>query len=181
MSRHGKKRRKGGFGRFFAGLFKSVGTLMLVGVLSVLVFACIFAIYVKNDLSNQVDFTVEIPTMNQTSTIYCQDRQTGQWVELQKLYDSENRIWVEYDKLPRNLINACIAIEDKRFYDHAGVDWITTGKACVGLFLGNVNAGGSTITQQLIKNITGEKEVTVRRKIVEIFRALDYEKNNTKP
>lgn len=181
MSRHEKKRKKGGFGRFFAGLFKSIGTLMLVGVLSVLVFACIFAIYVKNDLSNQVDFSVEIPTMNQTSTIYCQDRQTGQWVELQKLYDSENRIWVEYDKLPRDLINACIAIEDKRFYEHAGVDWITTGKACAGLFLGNANAGGSTITQQLIKNITGEKEVTVRRKIVEIFRALDYEKNNTKP
>ena len=180
MSSDKKKRGPGKLGRVVKGVFKFLGTMLLVGVLAILVFACIFAVYINTDLSNQVDFSVEMPTMNQTSTIYYQDRQTGQWVELQKLYDSENRIWVEYDNLPGDLIDACIAIEDKRFYEHSGVDWITTAKASVGLFLGSADAGGSTITQQLIKNITGEKEVTVRRKIVEIFRALEYEKTNSK-
>lgn len=180
MSKRNHKKKKGGVGRFFKRLFTALGTLGLVGVLALLVFACIFAVYINTTLSSQVDFTVDFPTMNQTSTIYYQDKSSGEWLELQKLYDEENRIWVEYDRLPQYLLDACVAIEDKRFYDHQGVDWITTAKASVGLFLGNASAGGSTLTQQLIKNITGEKEVTVRRKIVEIFRALEYEKTNSK-
>ena len=76
--------------------------------------------------------------------------------------------------------SACIAIEDKRFEDHQGVDWVTTLKACVKMFLGRGEAGGSTITQQLVKNITGRDEVTVRRKLVEIFSALELEKKYTK-
>ncbi len=159
---------------------KVVGTIFLVGVITMLIFACIFAIYIRTDLSAKVDFTVDFPDMNQTSTIYYQDRETGQWLELQKLHATENRVWVTYDRLPKYLLDACVAIEDKRFYDHPGVDWITTTKASVGLFLGKADAGGSTLTQQLIKNITGEKQVTVRRKIVEIFRALDYEKHYSK-
>ncbi len=78
------------------------------------------------------------------------------------------------------LIHACIAIEDKRFEKHQGVDWVTTLRACFKMFLGKSEAGGSTITQQLIKNLTGEKEVTVRRKLVEIYRALEFEKTHTK-
>ena len=73
-----------------------------------------------------------------------------------------------------------MAIEDKRFFDHHGVDWITTMRACIDIFLGKGDAGGSTITQQLIKNVTGNKEVTVRRKMIEIFQALEFEKTHTK-
>lgn len=87
---------------------------------------------------------------------------------------------MKYEDIPKNLIHACIAIEDKRFEDHQGVDWVTTLKACVKMFLGRGEAGGSTITQQLVKNITGRDEVTVRRKLVEIFSALELEKKYTK-
>ncbi|MBP3313564.1 MAG: transglycosylase domain-containing protein [Oscillospiraceae bacterium] len=175
-----KKESSHGGRRALRTALKVIGTLFLVLFITVLIFACIFAIYIRTDLSAKVDFSVDFPTMNQTSIIYYQDKETGQWQELQKLYATENRVWVTYDQLPQDLLDACVAIEDKRFYDHPGVDWITTAKASVGLFLGNADAGGSTLTQQLIKNITGEKQVTVRRKIAEIFRALDYEKRYSK-
>lgn len=167
-------------GRILLRILKILGTVLLVGVLSALVFTCFFAAYVQTDLAQQVDFEVQDFSLNQTSIIYCQDRQTGRWEELQKLYSGENRIWAAYEDLPEDLINACIAIEDKRFYEHHGVDLVTTGQAGVRLFLGLGSAGGSTITQQLIKNLTGDQEITVRRKIVEIFRALEFEKTHSK-
>lgn len=166
--------------RVFGTIGKVLGTMLLVFFLTALVFTCLFALYVKNDLSQQVDFSIEGFSLDQTSVIYYEDPKTGQDVVLQKLYGGANRTWVKYEDMPKNLIHACIAIEDKRFIDHQGVDWLTTMRACVGMFFGNGTAGGSTITQQLIKNITGNKEITVRRKLVEIFTALEFEKEHTK-
>ena len=158
---------------------KVLGTIILVLFLTTLIFACLFALYIKNDLITQVD-SIDGFTLDQTSVIYYEDPKTGQETVLRKLYGGANRTWVEYDNIPKNLIHACIAIEDKRFIDHQGVDWFTTMKACVKMFLGMGEAGGSTITQQLVKNITGRDEVTVRRKLVEIFSALELEKKYTK-
>ena len=101
MAHRNESKKSGGAGRFLKKLGIAFGTLMLVGFLSLLVFACIFAVYIHTDLSNQVDFSVKMPTMNQTSTILYQDKATGQWLELQKLYDSENRVWVEFEDIPR--------------------------------------------------------------------------------
>ncbi len=165
--------------RIFGALGKVLGTAFLVLFLTTLIFACLFALYVKNDLSAQVD-SIDGFTLDQTSVIYYEDPQTGEEVVLRKLYGGANRTWVEYQDIPKNLIHACIAIEDKRFEDHQGVDWFTTMKACVKMFLGKGEAGGSTITQQLVKNITGRRDVTVRRKLVEIFSALELEKRYTK-
>ena len=157
-----------------------VGTAALCFVLSVLIFACIFAVYIKKDLSDQLTLSGQDFSLNQTSIIYCQDRKTGEWSELQRIHSRENRIWASYNDLPQDLINACVAIEDKRFYDHRGVDWVTTGRASLRIFMGRGGAGGSTITQQLIKNLTGDQEITVRRKITEMFRALEFEKTHSK-
>ena len=165
--------------RILKGFGKVFGTMVLVLFLTTLIFACLFALYVKNNLSAQVD-SIDGFTLDQTSVIYYEDPKTGQDVVLRKLYGGANRTWVKYEDIPKNLIHACIAIEDKRFEDHQGVDWVTTLKACVKLFLGRGEAGGSTITQQLVKNITGRDEVTVRRKLVEIFSALELEKKYTK-
>ena len=165
--------------RILKGFGKVFGTMVLVLFLTSLIFACLFALYVKNNLSAQVD-SIDGFTLDQTSVIYYEDPKTGQDVVLRKLYGGANRTWVKYEDIPKNLIHACIAIEDKRFEDHQGVDWVTTLKACVKMFLGRGEAGGSTITQQLVKNITGRDEVTVRRKLVEIFSALELEKKYTK-
>ena len=165
----------------FGWIGKIFGTIVLTGFLAFLIFVCIFAIYIKKDLSKQVDFSMEDINLDQTSVIYYMDRETGQWQELKKLYSEENRVWVKLEDIPKNLQEACIAIEDKRFREHNGVDWLRSAKAGVELFLGNKSLyGASTITQQLIKNVTHDDEITVRRKLLEILRALEFEKTHSK-
>ena len=73
-----------------------------------------------------------------------------------------------------------IAIEDRRFEEHNGVDWWRTIGATTTLFTKGGSYGGSTITQQLVKNLTGDNDVSITRKVTEIFRALNLEKKYTK-
>ena len=172
--------KRSGAARVLCTIGKVIGTVLLTAFLAALIFACLFAVYVKNDLSQQAEWAADSFSLDQTSVIYYEDPTTGKYEVLQTLYGGSNSTWVEYDDIPKNLIHACISIEDKRFEKHQGVDWVTTLRACFKMFLGKSEAGGSTITQQLIKNLTGEKEVTVRRKLVEIYRALEFEKTHTK-
>lgn len=173
--------RTGGVKHGFAVAGKIIGTLFLVGILTVLIFMCIFVVYIKQDLAPQIDFAVDGFALDQTSVIYYYDEDSGEYKELQKLYGTENRIWASYEEIPTDLILACIAIEDKRFPDHNGVDWLRTARASVNMFLGgSASYGASTITQQLIKNLTDRDEITVRRKLVEILRALEFEQNHSK-
>lgn len=114
---------------------------------------------------------------NQTSFLYATDSD-GKQIELLRLHGTENRIWVNLDEIPQNMRNAFIALEDKRFNDHKGVDWKRTlGVIILSKYEGQ---GGSTITQQLVKNITGNNEVTYVRKYKEILTALNLEKNYSK-
>jgi len=87
------------------------------------------------------------------------------------------REWTSIYDIPKDLVNAFIAVEDKRFYSHNGVDWLRTGKAISNYIFGKDknSFGGSTITQQLIKNLTGDNQTTVKRKIEEILRAINLE------
>ena len=159
------------------GFFKTIGTLLLIGILAGLIFCCIFAVYVKTYLRTQIDFSMDDISLDQTSVIYYWDDESADYKELQKIYGKQNRTWVDFNEIPADLRFATVAIEDKRFYEHKGVDWIRTFKASIYLFLGDPSAGGaSTITQQLIKNLTGKEEITVRRKLVEIFTALEVSK-----
>ncbi|MBR2908300.1 MAG: transglycosylase domain-containing protein [Clostridia bacterium] len=94
------------------------------------------------------------------------------------LSGGERSVYVPLSEIPRNLQNAFVAIEDKRFYTHRGVDLRRTGAAVLNyLCRRSVSFGGSTITQQLVKNVTGENAKTPMRKITEVFRALDLERN----
>lgn len=106
------------------------------------------------------------------------EKRTGKAIELTDeaifLHKSE---WSSIYEMPKHLSNAFIAIEDKRFFDHNGVDFLRTGKATLNYIFGKDKSsyGGSTITQQLIKNLTGDNESTPKRKIEEILRALNLE------
>ena len=126
-------------------------------------------------------------TMDSNSNIVYLDPNTGEEKNLLTLSSDENRIWVDLDATPKNLQNAFIAIEDERFPIHNGVDIKRTLKANLTYFLdkltgkgGQASLGGSTITQQLIKNITGDDEQTISRKISEISKAIDLEKKLSK-
>ena len=161
-------------------ILKIVISAILVFLTAGLLFACIFAYYVKNNLSTDLNITLTDYRVSLSSTIWAYDK-SGSPVELAVLQTDENRIWVDYEDIPEWFEKAAVAIEDKRFYEHKGVDWYRTAGAFVNMFLGMKNDfGGSTITQQLIKNTTGKDEVTVQRKLVEIFQALDMEKTYTK-
>ncbi len=116
-------------------------------------------------------------SQNQTSIMYGYDSEKNV-VELARLHGEENRIWVDYDEMPQNLLNAFVCLEDKRFYEHSGVDFIRT----IGVIVipDRWGQGGSTITQQLIKNLTNDNEATFNRKFNEIIRALNLEKHYSK-
>lgn len=114
---------------------------------------------------------------NQTSFIYAYD-ENGNTVELARLHGEEDRVWVDLDDMSPYMKDAFIALEDTRFESHHGVDWIRT----IGVIVvpKNLGQGGSTITQQLIKNYTNNNAVTVVRKFNEILTALNLEKNYDK-
>lgn len=97
--------------------------------------------------------------------------------ELSKLHGNENREYVTLDQIPENMQNAIIAIEDERFYDHDGVDVKGFLRAAVSTLTNKQMQGGSTITQQLIKNnITKVVRNNVKSKLKEQYLALKYEK-----
>jgi len=113
---------------------------------------------------------------SQTSFIYAYDKNKKP-VEIAQLHGTENRVWVEYDKIPDVMKQATISLEDKRFEKHNGVDWIRTIGAVAKY---QMSQGGSTLTQQLIKNLTNEKDATLVRKYKEIVTALNLERYYSK-
>ena len=155
----------------------AVATVGLICGVCVLVFVSLLGDYLQEDIAPMA--SVELPVTDQNSFVLYLDND-GQIKELQRIFPENNSEWVDIEDVPQALISATIAIEDKRFYEHQGVDWITTVKACFFMFFGNGDRGGSTITQQLVKNATGENTYTVQRKVLEIFRAVDLERRYDK-
>lgn len=119
----------------------------------------------------------DIQAYNLTSFVY---NKNGD--EIGKLYDSENRITIEYKDLPQHVVDAIVSIEDERFFTHKGVDVKRTLGAVVTYVFngGKSNFGGSTITQQLVKNVTSDKESSWTRKIREWYRATVLETKMSK-
>lgn len=154
------------------GILATCVLTVLVVVTTVLVSAIV---YVKGDLVVNLDEYKA--NQNQTSFVYAYDK-SGATVELARLHGEEDRVWVDLDDMSPYLKEAFIALEDTRFMKHHGVDWIRT----FGVIIKpkNIGQGGSTITQQLIKNITNNKEVTIVRKYREILMALNLEENYDK-
>lgn len=97
------------------------------------------------------------------------------------VHATENRTIVSLDKIPKNLRDAFIAVEDNRFYDHHGIDPIGIGRAIYSnIVSGGVAQGGSTITQQLAKNAFLTQDQTITRKVQEAFIAIRLEQKYTK-
>ncbi len=177
-----RKRKKKGVtaGRVVGIFFKALGTLILIGLCTGALLVCFAATYINDVIVPKAKLYMDDFPLGENSIMYYQDKATGQYVEMTTLFSTESSIWVDFEEMPENLINAAIAIEDKRFWTHPGVDWRGTGKAVLSMFTGGEVSGGSTITQQLIKNTTMENETTVKRKVTEIVRALWFTQNNSK-
>ena len=157
----------------------AVVTVVLICGVCGFVFAGILGDYLEKDILPSADLNLDDFKLDMTSFLYYVDPD-GQIQPLQQIYSDTKRQWADLEDMPKELIQATVAIEDKRFYEHQGVDWFTTIKACAGMFFGGGTAGGSSLTQQLIKNLTGENSFTVQRKVMEIFRAVCVEKTSSK-
>lgn len=152
-----------------------------------LVFTCCLTVfivgaYVLTDMISTVngeriiDLEFYQENQDQTTIIYANDK-NDKPVEIAKLHGEQNRVWVDKKDMSEWLGKAFVSLEDKRFSEHNGVDWYssTFGIVKTAISSGKIR-GGSTITQQLIKNLTGENGRNINRKYNEMISALNLEK-----
>ena len=177
QSAHQRKNRGKGRAKRVWGV---IGTIVLVGVLTMAIFVGIFMTYINKSLKGHVEVDMSEYDRKVSTELYRLGTDGETWEMYQTLFSDENRIWVDIGDIPKYLQEATIAIEDKRFKTHHGVDWRGTLRAITSTLTGSGTQGGSTITQQLLKNVTGDNQVTVKRKITEIYRALALEKDYSK-
>ena len=164
----------------------AAATVVLILIVCGFVFVGILGDFLQDDILPEavIDGIIEGYDHEQNSYMYYVDS-NGDIQLLQSIYAETSSQWATLEDIPEDLIHAAVAIEDKRFYEHQGVDWVTTVKATARMFFGDSSVGGSSITQQLIKNIllsedASADDVTVQRKLMEIFRAVQLEKTYDK-
>ena len=101
------------------GIGKTLLTILLIILMTGILFMCIFAYYVKTTLTDSIELSLDDFNVNESSRIWYEDKSTGEWKELCVLQSDEKRIWIDYEEMPQNMLDAIVAIEDKRFYEHA--------------------------------------------------------------
>jgi len=160
-----------------------VASAIAAGILLPLFVLMCLSLYVENNLSTEIDEELFFSAAHDSiSRLYYFD-ENGNACELTEeiIYGHEVTIYKSLSEIPDALKDAFVSIEDKRYYSHDGVDWYRTLAAGANYLLKfSGTFGASTITQQLVKNITGSDEITVKRKLQEIFFALDLEKKADK-
>ena len=137
-----------------------------LGVTSVI----LFSVWFGDD--SHLKKTTILARINEETTVYCLDETTP----IGSFFNSEHRRYVSIDEVPKNMVNALVAAEDKNFFSHGGVDPQAIFKALAEGFKTGKFRGGSTLTQQTVKNIMDDWEYSLRRKLNEAIAALQMEK-----
>lgn len=145
---------------------------VILGVIAAVILA--FVIWVLVGVDFGFISSVDKLSLNLMSVVYGRDDK-GEFTEFEYISAGEKRVWASYDEISEDYRDAFVAIEDERFYKHHGIDIKRTTGAVINEVFGKSTYGGSTITQQLVKNITGDKERSYVRKFREIIRALVLE------
>jgi penicillin-binding protein 1A len=179
-------------------VFKAIGTLLLsiflIIVITMSIFGTVLTIYVLNFADTTTDIMLEKSVESNISRFLYDnpdyDENTDDPKDKYVLYytmrnENKHQLWADLDQIPQVVQDAFVYTEDERFYAHDGVDFKSTFAAFVNAFLPNRSRrGGSTITQQTIKNLTGDDAASgvqgIERKIREVFRAINVEKTYTK-
>ncbi len=162
----GKKRSK------FNKVINTILNIILIGIIVCIVGAAAFAIYI---VKNAPDFDPDNLYQKEASIIYDSDG------ELIAKLGLEIRDVITYDDLPQVLIDAIIATEDSRYYQHNGFDFPRFLKAALGQILGQNAGGASTISMQVVRNNFTESTVSLKRKFTDIYLAIfKLEKNYSK-
>ena len=159
------------------GVILAVALIGSVALLPVVVPAATFAKDTVRHLGDVPPLQEALPDPAQRSVVYAADGKTA----LAELVKDENRQVVELKEVPKRVRDAVVAIEDDRFYQHHGVDLRGIMRAAVAnLRSGKVSQGGSTLSQQLIKNIVTGNSRTIDRKLREAMYAVELERRMTK-
>ena len=170
-------------------VLSSIGTVILTTFLSFfLLFAvtgtiCAIAatIYITNYMENTTSISIQELSTSSATNIY----ETNAEGELEIVYSVQSevkRIPVDLAEVPQHVRDAFVYGEDERFYEHEGIDFKRTAASFANMILKfwATDQGGSTITQQLVKNLTGDNDLSPQRKIREIHRAMELEKTYSK-
>ncbi|MCR5075285.1 MAG: transglycosylase domain-containing protein [Ruminococcus sp.] len=187
---NGKKKKKKSKGfvimkKIFSAIVTTLLSLFLIMVITSTIVATALTIYVLDFMEDSTSITLaELESGSDTHFYGTKLNENGEVepVLLKTIQTDVQRIPVTIDKVPQHVRNAFVYTEDERFYVHDGVDYKRTFSAFLNMFLHfyDTEQGGSTITQQLIKNLTGDDEPSPARKIREIFAAMQLEKTYSK-
>lgn len=173
--------------RPIGGLLRMIGIAVLcailIAVISVTIVGSALVVYVVNLMEGTSEVKLDNVSSSYTTYIYAKDGED--WI----MYDlisseGEKRIWSDLEEIPQHVREAFICSEDPRFNSHDGVDFYGLFVAVKDTLMGNTR-GGSTITQQTVKNLTDDRadelnSEGIARKLREIYRAVQLEKDYSK-
>ena len=163
-------------------ILKILAPIVFTGVLVCVILGAyvVFDVIGRVNGERIIDLDFYKQNQDQTTIIYADDEE-GNPVELVKLHGEKNRVWVDMENMSEWMPKAFQALEDERFREHKGVDWFSSTFGILRSVIqdGDIR-GGSTITMQLIKNLTGENGKSINRKYNEMISALNLEKNYEK-
>ena len=136
---------------------------------------------VVNYMQEQTSVSIQELTLSYSTNIF-EMGEDGEWVQVYHVNNDVQRIPTTLDQVPDYTQAAFVNAEDERFYQHEGVDFQRTAYVFASFVISfwNSDQGGSTITQQLVKNLTGDDDKSPQRKIREIYRAMQLEKSYSK-
>ena len=156
-------------------------SIFLVVVITGTIVATAMTVYVLEFMDETSDVTITELASSANTIVYA-NKGDKELVQLYTVKNDVQRVPVDIEDIPQHVRDAFVCVEDERFYSHEGVDYKRTFAAFANMFIHiyDTNQGGSTITQQLIKNLTGDDDPSPSRKIREIFRAMQFEKKYSK-
>ena len=165
------------------GVLTVLGTTLLSVLMIIVITLCIVAaaltVYIMQFAESSFDVDLTNVELSYSSFVYAKNN-AGEDVLLKQISGETSRVWVDIEDIPQYVLDTFVAVEDQRFFEHNGVDWKRTLSVTVQAVFSSGTQGGSTITQQLVRDITKDKETTIGRKLREIFRALSLENKYTK-
>ena len=162
-------------------LLSTLAALFLICVITGAIVVTALTVYVMNFKDDISNVTIEEMELSYNTNIFAYDAE-GNLKMLYEVSNAAERVPVSIDEIPQHVRDAFVYVEDERFYTHDGVDYKRTVSAFANMFIHiyDTDQGGSTITQQLVKNLTGDNEQSPSRKIREIFRAMELERTYSK-
>lgn len=191
--------------KFFTIILTTMMSLFLIMIITGTIVATAFTVYVLDFMEETTGVTFQELEQSSDTFFYAYDNRpsdeaqesdidaqisgeqsydgSAKLITLQQIKTGGNqRIPVSIDKVPQHVRDAFVYTEDENFYNHEGVDYKRTFSAFLNMFIHiyDTEQGGSTITQQLVKNLTGDDEHSPSRKIREIFQAMELEKRYSK-